>query len=440
MLGGAFKNRAFQKLLAGRIITNIGDSLYYVGALWLVHELGDDPLFTGIAGFLVLVPRAFQFLAGPIVDSYSLNKILITSQLSQAALVLAIPLADFLGLLSLPLVLTVMPLLAILNKFANPAMVTALPRLFDGEELAQANSATSAASEGVDMIGDGVAGVLVGVFGVVTLFTFDAVTFLIAAALFFSMKIPSAHAGVDPDVDDEGPAAEAATDGGSSERSEPEDDDELSYLEEIREGYEFMRGTLVVPILVMALGVNVVGGVLVATLPAFAETLQVPALLQGIGGAGAFGLLSSGYAAGSFLGIIAINFVLDRKMGTLIIASLVLAGLLWGAAVVAGSFLSTLAFVVLAFVPIGGVNILIQTFIQSYPPEELVGRVTSLFESIMVSTIPVGSLLGGAAASAFGVEKVLLGVGAWLVVVGLAAVTRSEIRGLPPVDNISESA
>jgi MFS family permease len=277
----------------------------------------------------------------------------------------------------------------------------------------------------------------VGVFGAVTLFAFDAVTFLIAAVLFLSMQIPSAGTGVESDADEDATPT-TATDGGSPERSEAEDD-ELSYLEEIHEGYEFMRGTLIVPILVTALSVNIVGGVLVATLPAFAETLQVPTLLQGIGAAGAFGLLSSGYAAGSFLGIIGVNFVLDRKMGTLIVVSFVLAGLLWTAAVLTGSFLLTLVFVVLAFIPIGGVNILIQTFIQSYPPEELVGRVTSLFESIMVSTIPIGSLIGGAAASAFGVEKVLIGVGAWLVIVGLAALTRSGIRKLPPVDNISET-
>lgn len=440
MLGGAFENRSFQKLLTGQVITNIGDSLYYVGALWLVHELGNDPIFTGIAGFLVLVPRVFQFLVGPIVDNYSLTKILIASQLSQAALVLAIPLAEFLGVLSLPLVLIVMPLLAIINKFANPAMVTMLPRLFDGEELAQANSATSAASEGVDMIADGIAGVLVGIFGAVTLFAFDSVTFLVATVLFVSMKIPTASTGSDAEkIETQPDDSKPATDGGGSDASKSEDDG-MEYLREIREGYEFIRGTLVVPVLLTALSVNIVGGILVATLPAFAETLQVPVLLQSIGAAGAFGLLSSGYAAGSFLGIIGINLILDKKMGLLLISSFVVAGLLWTAAVLTGSFTVTMAFIILAFMPIGGVNILIQTFIQSYPPEDLVGRVTSLFESIMVSTIPIGSLIGGAAASAFGVRPVLIGVGGWLVIVGVVASTRSDIRTLPAVDNISEAA
>lgn len=35
-----FKNANYMKLFVGRIITNMGDSLYAVAAMWLVDKLG----------------------------------------------------------------------------------------------------------------------------------------------------------------------------------------------------------------------------------------------------------------------------------------------------------------------------------------------------------------------------------------------------------------
>lgn len=37
------KNRNFLLLFLGRIFTNIGDSLYYVAAMWLVYKLSGNP-------------------------------------------------------------------------------------------------------------------------------------------------------------------------------------------------------------------------------------------------------------------------------------------------------------------------------------------------------------------------------------------------------------
>ncbi|MZE66935.1 MFS transporter, partial [Bacillus anthracis] len=44
------KNRNFLLLFLGRIFTNIGDSLYYVAAMWLVYKLSGNPFYSGLAG------------------------------------------------------------------------------------------------------------------------------------------------------------------------------------------------------------------------------------------------------------------------------------------------------------------------------------------------------------------------------------------------------
>ena len=62
------KNSHFTKLFLGRIVSNIGDSMYAIAAMWLVYELSNSAFYTGLAGFLTRIPNVFQFLAGPLID------------------------------------------------------------------------------------------------------------------------------------------------------------------------------------------------------------------------------------------------------------------------------------------------------------------------------------------------------------------------------------
>lgn len=61
-------NRDFLRLLFGRLVTNAGDSLYSIAAMWLVHDLTHSTVYTGIASSLLLLPLVLQFISGPIVD------------------------------------------------------------------------------------------------------------------------------------------------------------------------------------------------------------------------------------------------------------------------------------------------------------------------------------------------------------------------------------
>ena len=63
----------FPLIIFRRIFTNIGDSLYYVAAMWLVYKLSGNPFYSGLAGFLTLLPSALQFLTGPFVDRWPIK-------------------------------------------------------------------------------------------------------------------------------------------------------------------------------------------------------------------------------------------------------------------------------------------------------------------------------------------------------------------------------
>jgi hypothetical protein len=169
-----YKNRPFIKLLGRRLVTNIGDSLYAVAAMWLVHDLSHSTFYTGLAGFLTMFPQALQFLTGPIVDRSSNIKILLMSQAVQFALVITIPVFYFLGILNLYWVLIVMPIVSFVDQFAFPAQSNLLPRLIPKEQLAAGNAWMSITYQGAGLIFNSVAGVLIGLIGSIYMYMLDS--------------------------------------------------------------------------------------------------------------------------------------------------------------------------------------------------------------------------------------------------------------------------
>jgi MFS family permease len=445
-------NRNFARLFAGRLVTNIGDSIYFVAAMWLVWELTGDEFFTGLAGFLVLAPSGLQFLFGPLVDRWDLRRVLVGTQLLQGLLVLSVPLAAATGSLSVWLVLAVMPALALLNQLVYPAQTAAIPRLVEQDELVSANSMFALAYQGVDAVFNALAGVLVALVGAVALFTVDAVTFAVAAALFATLSVPRAEAtGADIDTtpgvvpETPMPDPEAAPDGGQppdetvSTAGEPDLDSATpdgqnglsAYLTDLREGIAYLRGTFVVPMLVGSVVINFALGATIAVLPSYGAH---------VGGAEGYGFLMAAFAIGILLGALAASGLAGLAFGRLSVAAFLLSGVAWLAAVSVGWLPATVTLFAIAFVPVGITNVLIVSVIQAVVPESLLGRVTAVLGSASAVATPFGALAGGTAASLFGPVPVVAvaGVG-FLLLAGYVASVPS-LRRLPAVGDIDTLA
>ena len=427
MIGGPFQDARFRRLFAGRVVTNVGDSLYFVAAMWLAYELTEDPFYTGLAGFLILIPNAFQFLVGPFVDEWSIRRTLVATQAVQTVVVLAIPVAHYYGVLTVWLVLAIMPFLTALNKFANPAMVAALPRMLDDDDLVAANSAFAIAKQGSDMVGYGITGAVIGVTGAVALYAVDAVTFLVAMALFLTVAVPSAE---EVPNESDTPSGEAAA-------SDAAGTDDESYRSKLRFGLDYVRGTVVVWLVLGAAVVNLTSGMALATMPAYADTLSIPDVLVTLGATGAYGILMASFAAGNFAGALAANAVDEYRFGWVLMAGFATAGVCWTAAIAVDWLPATALLLALAFVPLGVVNVQVPALIQSAVPESVVGRISSVLSSATVATIPLGSLMGGTLAGAFGSRQVMFVVGFALVAMTAYVLALPRVRTLSRVEDVS---
>jgi MFS family permease len=404
-----FENVAFRRLFAGRIITNAGDSLYYIAAMWLAYDLSGSAIYTGLAGFLTLVPQALQFLTGPFVDRWDLRRLLVATQVLQGVFVLIIPLAAWREWLSVELVLIVMPVVAMLNQFVYPAQSAALPRIVDDEELVDANSAFSFAYQGVDTAFSSLGGILVALVGAVSLYLVDSVTFAVTALVFATTRIPA--------IEDS--ETEGSTDHVASALS--------NYMENLREGIEYTRGTIFVSMLVPPLVVNFAIGATMATLPAFASLR---------GGARTYGILLAAITAGLLLGALGASLLKRVSVQRLMAIGFLLSGITWLGAIYVQWLPATALLFCLAWTPIGATNVVFMSLIQTYVPEKLLGRVTSVIISGSAMAEPLGSLLGGVAGETVGSTAVVAVTGIGFLFVTLYWVIHPVLRHLPAIEKI----
>lgn len=275
-----FKNGNFTRLFFGSLITNAGDSLYAVAAMWLVHELGGSTFYTGLAGFLTMIPNALQFLVGPLVDRWALRKTLVVTQIVEFLLVLSIPVFYYTGLLNVTVVLVVMPLMASVEQFSFPAEQAALPRILEKDDLVKGNSAFSFANQGLDLAFSGLAGILVILLGAVTLYLVDSVTFAAAVLLFVSLKLPKKA-----EKDKEKQTIQEVV---------------QKYGKDLLEGFRFVMGSIIAKLFIGSVAANFAFGAAVAVMPAYADER---------GNAAIYGFMMAAFSGGFLIGALLYPYV-----------------------------------------------------------------------------------------------------------------------------------
>ncbi|MGG5794181.1 MFS transporter [Bacillus nitratireducens] len=397
------KNRNFLLLFLGRIFTNIGDSLYYVAAMWLVYELSGNPFYSGLAGFLTLLPSALQFLTGPFVDRWSIKNTLVITQVLQCILILIIPITHYFDLLTVQLLLIIMPIVAFIEQFAYPAQSKALPLLLNKTQLLKGNSLFSFAYQGIDLICTTLSGILVALLGAITLYVIDSFTFAITALLFFSLKMPK----------------QADTNTSLSTKQ---------YFSDLKEGFSIVFRSLMGAFLIGSVVANFSIGMTMAILPSFADSL---------GGVKSYGFFLAAISAGSLIGALFSSWVGKRNVGRVSIISFAAGAFFWFlSTIVPFQWLSIFLFG-LAWIPIGATNILFATINQIVIPNQYIGRINSVMRSMGTIAMPFGSLIGGYIANVFSSQLIFALASIGILFISIVWLLHPKLRSLPKADEIT---
>ena len=289
-----FGTKAYFRLWLAQVISSTGDWIGLIAILAIAARVSNN---SGAAVSLVMLARVIPgfFLAtlgGVIIDRFDRRLVMVFSDVGRAGLLILLPFVD--TLLALVLISFCLEIFTLLW---GPAKDASVPNLVDTDQLQSANTLSLVASFGTFPIAAVIFSLLaalaawLGGFG--SLHTlevdqetlallFDAGSFLVSAAIVWSLPIPRGHADREKKL----------------KLSET--------VRDIRDGLAYMAHEPRVRGVIVGLGVGLIGGGAMIPLgPVFAQ--------QGIGGdAATFGVLMSALGFGAAAGVISLLFVQNK--------------------------------------------------------------------------------------------------------------------------------
>ena len=378
--------RNFRLVWLGSVTEHTGEFMEIAAILWLVNELTHSPLWLTVVGSCRFISMIlFPLLGGVVADRVNRRKLLIVALTGSGLLSACLAVLAATGIVNLVHLIVISLLGGIAMSFNHPARQTIVPNLVNREHLLNAISLDTLSVHMSRALGTPIAGYLMVLLGVWTIFVIRAVGCLIAISLLLQARVPATP-----------PAA----------RTE-------APWHNLAQGFRYLRSNTLILILVLLYALPYMAqNTYINFLPIFAnDILHVGAVgygyLQGAPGIGAIifmialGLMT--YYKGKFRLVIGSGLIMS--IGLLILA-------------VSPWFALSLPLIVL----IGGmVTIFVAvetTLIQGTIPDEVRGRILS-WREILFGLGPTGSIIFGAIAQYTGVPFSLGILGVICLVVSL---------------------
>jgi MFS family permease len=289
-----FGSRAFFRLWLAQCVSSLGDWIGLIAILAIAARVSDN---SGAAVSLVMTTRVLPgFLLGTvggvIIDRFDRRTVMVLCDIGRASLLVLLPFVE-----SLPGLLMISLGLEVLTLMWGPAQAASVPNLVPDDQLASANSLSLAASYGTFPIASIIFSLLAGLatllgnLGIISAFkvdqealalVFDAITFLVSAAIVYRLPLPR------------------------RDRSGQGRIDWTETFREIKEGLQFVSQHALVRGVMLGLGFGLIGaGAMIPLGPSFAQEVLN-------GGSAAFGVLMTALGFGAAAGVITLLWLQGR--------------------------------------------------------------------------------------------------------------------------------
>ncbi|HKF84640.1 MAG TPA: MFS transporter [Candidatus Limnocylindrales bacterium] len=414
--GRAFRHRNYRLFFGGQLVSLVGTWMQQVAQAWLVLELTSDPLILGLTTALAFLPvLVLGLFGGLIADALPKRQTLIGTQTVQMALAFILFGLVVTDTVQVWHILVLATILGITNAVDMPTRQAFTVEMVGREDVANAVALNSAVFNGARIVGPAVAGLTIGFFGgdVSAAFLINGLSFLAVIIAYAAMR--------DEDLNVHG------------EYSRP------TSLSEVRsslaDGLRYVRRHDLVLLATVTVGLVSTFGMNFGVI--------IPALAKDVLGTDAtgYGFLMAATGIGSLVAALGIAFS-GRSRPVIVPAG----ALILGVALLATSLvhLFPIALVTMLFVGFGAIAMAAtaNTTIQLAVPDELRGRVISVYTTVFVGSTPLGGLLMGWVASSYSVEAAIAlgGIGSLAAgVLSMAWLARVQARRGQPLTATSSS-
>lgn len=353
----------FRLWFFGQMVSMMGTWMQSTAQAYLIYELTNSPAWLGYVAFASGLPSwLFMLFAGALIDRISRRKVLIIVQNCMMLLAFILAALMFTGLVQAWHILILAFLLGVCNAFDAPARHAFVLEMVDRKHLTNAIALNSMMFNTATVIGPAVGGLVYAWVGPGWCFTINGISFLAVIAALLLMRLqPEPPKAVNGDA-----------------------------ISQIFEGLEYIQeNPLVRTLIINVFVISVFGFGMVTLLPAWAKDILG-------GNETLFGLILSARGLGALVGAFSLaalaRYHIRGRLYTV-------GGFIFPVLMIAFAFIRTVPVALLMLVGIGiGFMLLVNTsnaLVQTSIPDNLRGRVMSVFTLLFFGGMPLGSAVTG---------------------------------------------
>lgn len=352
---------------------------------WLVLELTNSPFLLGLDSFLGQIPIfLLSLIGGAVADRQDRRKLLVGSQIIQMSC--AFLLASLFALSSVEVwhILCLSFVVGVAQAFGGPAYQALVPTLVEAKDLANAIALNSIQFNLARIIGPMLGGIALTSLGPAWCFSLNGISFIVViiSLLLLPFRPLAARSGA-------------------------------TMLTSIKEGLRFIDSQGMTPLIVIAFLMTMLGVPIMVFLPVIVKNVFHL-------GPGVFTLMLCVFGAGAVAGALAVAaFGHIPNKGYISLLTLTLLGFTMTAFGLSTSLVLSCILLFISSAAFMSATAMMSSLVQLIAPDEIRGRVMSVYNVAFRGGMPFGSLVSGELIANTSVGKVLAMNGIALALLGL---------------------
>ena len=398
----AFTYRDFRVQWFGACTSSIGTWMQIVAQNWLVLSLTDSAFFLGLDAFLQQLPiMLFTLIGGVLADRYDRRRTLLASQYVQMSTSAALAVLMYFHAVQIWHILVLSFITGLAQAFGGPAYQSLVPSLVAKKDLPNAVALNSIQFNVARVIGPTLFGITLVAFqargydepqAMNAAFAINALSFLVVIYTLMSLRVKH--------------LASTATG---------------SMRDQMKIGLSYVRHhSDLVALIVLAAATTFLGFAVLTFLPLFAQRIFHE-------GATTYSQLMAWSGAGSIVGALIVAWLGKfPRMGATSLAVQVVYGVLIIAFAMSRVIWLSEVLLFLTGAALMVVFSTVTSLVQLIAPNEMRGRVMSIYMLAFRGGMPLGSLVSGFFATYIGAPLVIAVNGALLIVVAVYFLVRSH--------------
>jgi MFS family permease len=362
-IAAALTYRDFRVLWLGACTSSIGTWMQKVAQSWLVLELTDSAWYLALDSFVGEAPLLlFTLIGGVVADRQDRRKLLLLSQVVQMSSAFALALLVAFGQVTIWHILTLSFISGTAQAFGGPAYQSLIPSLVKTEHLPNAIALNSIQFNIARVIGPLLAGAALYRFGMVSCFTLNGISFLVVIGSLLSLHVKHIPTGAG----------------------------NRRMFDELKGGIVFVRDeTRLLALTVLAFAMTFLAFPLLTFLPVVARDVFNE-------GVGQYSEMMAYSGIGAVAGALLVAWLGKfRHMGlTALLVQVIVGGLIVAFALTRVLWVTHVLLLVTGAAMIISMS-LVTSLAQLIAPDEMRGRVLSIYMLAFRGGVPLGSLMSG---------------------------------------------